>query len=123
MPVSSLPISTAGGICAQSFKAALTKSYSHCRNAPLRTVKSRYGCYWNEVLAKKSLSSRLLHNKERAMPPLPRPQHPYMITLPPRTATVAAEADVLVVGAGPAGLGAALGAAGAGVEVVLAERY
>jgi glycine/D-amino acid oxidase-like deaminating enzyme len=45
------------------------------------------------------------------------------VTLPPRTATVAAETDVLVVGGGPAGLGAALGAAAAGVRVVLAERY
>jgi FAD dependent oxidoreductase len=57
------------------------------------------------------------------MPPLPRPQHRRMITLPPRTATVAADVDVLVVGGGPAGLGAALGAAGVGVDVVLAERY
>ena len=36
------------------------------------------------------------------------------ITLAPRTATVAAECDVLVVGGGPAGLGAAIGAADAG---------
>jgi hypothetical protein len=36
---------------------------------------------------------------------------------------VAADADVLVVGGGPAGLGAALGAAGVGADVVLAERY
>jgi FAD dependent oxidoreductase len=43
--------------------------------------------------------------------------------LPPRAATVAAEADILVVGGGPAGLGAALGAAAAGAGVVLAERY
>lgn len=43
--------------------------------------------------------------------------------LPPRTATVAARCDVLVVGGGPAGLGAALGAAGAGADVVLVERY
>jgi hypothetical protein len=57
------------------------------------------------------------------MPPLPRPEHRCLITLPTRTATVAAEADVLVVGAGPSGLGAALGAAGVGGDVVLAERY
>ena len=38
-------------------------------------------------------------------------------------AMVAAETDVLVVGGGPAGLGAALGAAEAGAEVILAERY
>jgi hypothetical protein len=46
-----------------------------------------------------------------------------MITLPSRRARLAAETDVLVVGAGPAGLGAALGAAGLGVDVVLVERY
>lgn len=57
------------------------------------------------------------------MPPLARPTEPHEITLPPRRAVVAAETDVLVVGGGPAGLGAALGAAGAGARVVLAERY
>lgn len=36
---------------------------------------------------------------------------------------MAGEADVLVVGGGPAGLGAALGAAQAGARVILAERY
>jgi glycine/D-amino acid oxidase-like deaminating enzyme len=36
---------------------------------------------------------------------------------------VAAETDVLVVGGGPAGLGAALGAADAGAGVILVERY
>jgi NADPH-dependent 2,4-dienoyl-CoA reductase/sulfur reductase-like enzyme len=41
------------------------------------------------------------------MPPLLRPREPATITLAPRTATVAAECDVLVVGGGPAGLGAA----------------
>jgi len=57
------------------------------------------------------------------MPPLARPQHRRSLTLPSRTAAIVAEPDVLVVGGGPAGLGAALGAAGVGVEVVLAERY
>jgi FAD dependent oxidoreductase len=57
------------------------------------------------------------------MPPLARPRHRHSLTLPARTADVVAEPDVLVVGGGPAGLGAALGAAGAGAEVVLAERY
>ncbi|HUF93573.1 MAG TPA: FAD-dependent oxidoreductase, partial [Candidatus Limnocylindria bacterium] len=46
-----------------------------------------------------------------------------MIELPPRRATLAGEVDVLVVGGGPAGLGAAMGAAAAGARVVLAERY
>jgi hypothetical protein len=45
------------------------------------------------------------------------------LTLPPRTARLAADTDVLVVGGGPAGLGAAMGAAAAGARVVLAERY
>ena len=57
------------------------------------------------------------------MPPLARPENPAIIELPPRRARLAADADVLVVGGGPAGLGAALGAAGAGARVVLAERY
>lgn len=46
-----------------------------------------------------------------------------MVALQPRTATVAADTDVLVVGGGPAGIGAAIGAAAAGARVVLAERY
>ncbi|WP_119460037.1 FAD-dependent oxidoreductase [Rhodospirillaceae bacterium SYSU D60014] len=45
------------------------------------------------------------------------------ITLPPRTATYGGRADVLVVGGGPAGMGAALGAAWAGAKVVLVERF
>lgn len=57
------------------------------------------------------------------MPALSRPQNPAVIELPPRNAEVAAETDVLVVGGGPAGLGAALGAAAAGSDVVIAERY
>jgi FAD dependent oxidoreductase len=57
------------------------------------------------------------------MPPLSRPHDGRVITLPPRAATVAADVDVLVVGGGPAGLGAAFGAAGVGQDVVLAERY
>lgn len=57
------------------------------------------------------------------MPPLLRAREPRSVTLAPRTATVAAECDVLVVGGGPAGLGAAIGAADVGTDVVLAERY
>jgi glycine/D-amino acid oxidase-like deaminating enzyme len=57
------------------------------------------------------------------MPALARPPRAVTITLPPREALVGAEADVLVVGGGPAGIGAALGAAEAGAQVVLAERY
>ena len=57
------------------------------------------------------------------MPVLPRPTDLRTIVLPERKALVAGEADVLVVGGGPAGLGAALGAAQSGASVVLAERY
>jgi glycine/D-amino acid oxidase-like deaminating enzyme len=57
------------------------------------------------------------------MPPLARPENPAIIELSPRRAQLAADADVLVVGGGPAGLGAALGAAEADARVVLAERY
>src|SRR6266581_7587229 len=57
------------------------------------------------------------------MPPLRHPDTPSSISLPPRTAQLAAETGVLVVGGGPAGLGAALGAANAGADVILAERY
>ena len=57
------------------------------------------------------------------MPPLSRPPTPISVRLPPRSAQLAADTDVLVVGGGPAGLGAAVGAAHAGAQVVLAERY
>lgn len=43
--------------------------------------------------------------------------------LRPRAARVAASCDVLVVGGGPAGMAAALGAAWAGADVLLAERF
>jgi hypothetical protein len=45
------------------------------------------------------------------------------VELKPRTAQIAASTDVLVVGGGPAGIGAAVGAAQAGARVVLTERY
>ncbi len=57
------------------------------------------------------------------MPPLPRPSQLTPVRLPPRDGVVAGEADVLVVGGGPAGLGAAMGAAEAGADVILVERY
>src|SRR5438309_9799680 len=57
------------------------------------------------------------------MPPLRHPDTPFSISLPPRAAQLAAETGVLVVGGGPAGLGAALGAAKAGANVILTERY
>ncbi|MGE5640019.1 MAG: FAD-dependent oxidoreductase [Clostridia bacterium] len=57
------------------------------------------------------------------MPSLKRPERPEKIPLPPRHAALAAEADVLVVGGGPAGIGAAIAAADAGARVILAERY
>lgn len=57
------------------------------------------------------------------MPVLRRPVQIQTLELPARKAQVAAETDVLVVGGGPAGIGAALGAAGCGVDVILVERY
>ena len=57
------------------------------------------------------------------MPSLKRPDAAFTIDLPSRKAILAGETDVLVLGGGPAGLGAALGAAQAGARVVLAERY
>jgi hypothetical protein len=57
------------------------------------------------------------------MPPLALPRERRSIALPPRTATIAGDCDVLVVGGGPAGLGAALGASAAGAQVILVERY
>lgn len=57
------------------------------------------------------------------MPVLERPEQARDIILPTRKALLAAEADVLVVGGGPSGIGAAIGAARAGAKVVLAERY
>src|SRR5258708_6259332 len=57
------------------------------------------------------------------MPSLKRPNEATGIDLPPRRGLLAAETDVLVVGGGPAGLGAAVGAGQAGARVVLAERY
>jgi hypothetical protein len=57
------------------------------------------------------------------MPPLHAPDRVSSIDLPLRRGTLAADTDVLVVGGGPSGLAAAVGAAGAGARVVLAERY
>lgn len=58
------------------------------------------------------------------MPSLSKPDSDASVALGPfADAALAAETDVLVVGGGPAGIGAALGAADAGARVVLAERY
>lgn len=57
------------------------------------------------------------------MPALTRPTQTQSLNLPARSAQIAAETDVLVVGGGPAGIGAALGAASCGVKVILVERY
>lgn len=57
------------------------------------------------------------------MPPLSCPATPDIVMLPPRAAARICRCDVLVVGGGPAGIGAALGAARAGADTVLVERY
>jgi hypothetical protein len=57
------------------------------------------------------------------LPALRRPDQPVRLQLPPRQALLAGETEVLVVGGGPAGLGAAIAAADAGARVVLVERY
>jgi FAD-dependent oxidoreductase family protein len=57
------------------------------------------------------------------LPALSRPEHTRPVDLPARKGILAADTDVLVVGGGPAGIGAAVGAADAGARVVLAERY
>ena len=57
------------------------------------------------------------------MPALRKPEPIDYQELPPRRALRAGQTDVLIVGGGPAGLGAALGARQAGAQVILAERY
>ncbi len=57
------------------------------------------------------------------MTALPTPDAPQTVELPPRRASHAGRTEVLVVGGGPSGLGAALGAAAGGADVVLVERY
>jgi hypothetical protein len=57
------------------------------------------------------------------MPGLTPPQTIRKIGLPPRQAIHGGRCGVLVVGGGPAGLGAAVGAAAAGADVIAVERY
>jgi hypothetical protein len=57
------------------------------------------------------------------MPVLEPPKTAVPITLPARQGQFAGRTQVLVVGGGPAGLGAALGSAACGARTVLAERY
>lgn len=57
------------------------------------------------------------------MPVLRRPSQIQTLELPIRKAEIAAKTDVLVVGGGPAGIGAAFGAASLGVDTILVERY
>jgi heterodisulfide reductase subunit A-like polyferredoxin len=53
---------------------------------------------------------------------LPHPETEMTIDLPPRRGRVIAETDVLVVGGGLAGLGAALGSAQAGAATIVVEE-
>src|SRR6185295_6688194 len=61
--------------------------------------------------------------EKKRVPTLKRPDGAPTIELPPREALLAGDTDVLVVGGGPAGIGAAIGAVQAGARVILAERY
>jgi hypothetical protein len=56
------------------------------------------------------------------MPPIKK-QYLNDESIPSRTAPLIGRYDVLVVGGGPAGIGASLGAARTGASVILAERY
>lgn len=56
------------------------------------------------------------------MPILKRPSKKKYYTTPSRQALLAGDCEVLIVGGGPSGLGAAFGAAKAGARVILAER-
>ncbi|MFF0205223.1 FAD-dependent oxidoreductase [Streptomyces sp. NPDC005017] len=51
------------------------------------------------------------------------PRVPRRVDLPARQALHGGSTQVLVVGGGPAGIGAAIGAANAGAQVILVERY
>ncbi|MBP2227373.1 hypothetical protein J2847_000653 [Azospirillum agricola] len=57
------------------------------------------------------------------MPVLTLPSNPATVMLPPRAATRVGRCDVLVVGGGPAGMAAAIGASQAGADTILVERY
>jgi hypothetical protein len=57
------------------------------------------------------------------MPVLKEPGNRIHVELPPRKALLAGTTNVLVIGGGPAGIGAAAGAARAGADTVLVERY
>ncbi|MGI5181874.1 FAD-dependent oxidoreductase [Dactylosporangium sp. CA-152071] len=62
-------------------------------------------------------------NEGNNLTALAKPADPHRVHLPPRTAEYGGHTEVLVVGGGPAGFGAAMGAAAAGADVVLVERY
>jgi len=57
------------------------------------------------------------------MPVLKRPMRIDEVDLPARRGQRAGRCQVLVVGGGPAGIGAAIGAADAGADTILVERY
>jgi hypothetical protein len=57
------------------------------------------------------------------MPILNEPGEKISVELPPRKARLAGRTRVLVVGGGPAGIGAAAGSASAGAETILVERH
>src|SRR5438552_271346 len=118
MPGSSSPTSIAPGTSGPPSRSASTRSCRSSSSGPGGRTRSPWSC----SRARGRAGSRR-RNPRPDMPPLLAPRAARTLALPPRQATIAADCDVLVVGGGPAGLGAALGAAAAGARVVLAERY
>src|SRR5260370_2254653 len=120
-PGSSSPTSIAGGTCAATCRPGSRRRCPRSRRAPGAPTRSRSrSCKTTRRVGRWRPDAQ---REAEAMPPLLRPRESTTITLAPRTATVAAECDVLVVGGGPAGLGAAIGAADAGADVILVERH
>jgi hypothetical protein len=78
--------------------------------------------FWREPFGRRWNDDKRLRYKGVDMPSLLKPDRIREVELTGRRGIVAAETDVLVVGGGPAGLGAALGAATSGARVILAEQ-
>src|SRR3546814_307265 len=126
MPACSSPISTGcgtsakpgGRCCATGFGRSRSWRPARCPSPQRSSASKRL-----RHPAKRPPPRRRRTRKEEPLPALRRPPEPRSVMLPPRSAAVGGKADVLVVGGGPAGMGAALGAAWVGAKVILVERY